>query len=94
VQMGSTYCATQAGLARGSQPTWPFGPRPKSRGALAADTLLRRSGQWGAAARARGGGEGAVRGGRGVGRAHSGLSMVVRLGGEKPVTGVGTDGYR
>jgi hypothetical protein len=35
VQMGSAHCASQASLARGSRPTWPFGPRPKSRGALA-----------------------------------------------------------
>jgi hypothetical protein len=33
VQMGSAHCASQAGPARGSRPTWPFSPRPKSRGA-------------------------------------------------------------
>jgi hypothetical protein len=33
VQMGSAYCACQAGPARGSQPTWPFGPRPTSKAA-------------------------------------------------------------
>jgi hypothetical protein len=30
--------------------------------------------------------------GEGLARAHSGLSMVVRLGGEKPTTGAGTGG--
>jgi hypothetical protein len=69
VQMGSAHCASQAGPARGSRPAWPFGPRPKSRGALAVDAPWRRSGQlrpaggdgqWGTADRARGGGEGPV----------------------------------
>jgi hypothetical protein len=43
-------------------------------------------------ARARGGGEKPIRGGRGVGGAHPGLSTVMGLGGEKPATGAGTGG--
>jgi hypothetical protein len=39
MQLGSAHCASQAGLARGSRPTWPFSPRPRSRGALAIGTL-------------------------------------------------------
>jgi hypothetical protein len=67
VEMGSTHCATQAGLARCSRPAWPFGPRPWTRGALAADAPWQRSGRlrpaggdgkWGTAVRARGGGGG------------------------------------
>jgi hypothetical protein len=81
LQMGSTHCASQAGPARGSRPAWPFGPRPKSRGALAADVPWWQScrllpaggdGRWGTVARARGGGEGPVIGIRGVGRGSPG----------------------
>jgi hypothetical protein len=75
VQMGSTHCATQAGMARDSWPAWPFGPRPRSRGALAADAPWRPSGrlwpaggdgQWGTVARERGDGGGPVEVGEGL----------------------------
>jgi hypothetical protein len=33
VVVGSSYGASQVGPARSSRPTWPFGPRPRGRGA-------------------------------------------------------------
>jgi hypothetical protein len=60
--------------------TWASSPLLKSRGAVL---------------RARGGGEGPVRGGRGGSMgAHPGLSMVARLGGEKSATEAGTGGHQ
>jgi hypothetical protein len=38
VQMGSANCASLVGPAKGSWPTWPFGKRPKSRGARSPST--------------------------------------------------------
>jgi hypothetical protein len=69
MQMGSAHCVSQVGSARGSWPTWPYGPRPRSKGALAVGAPRRRpgrlwptggDGRWGTAARARGGGEGSI----------------------------------
>jgi hypothetical protein len=43
--VGLVYGASQAGPARGSRPTWPFGPRPRSRGACSHGAGPRRPGQ-------------------------------------------------
>jgi hypothetical protein len=45
VVVGSAYGASQAGPARGSRPTWPFGPRLRGRGACAHGTGRRRPGR-------------------------------------------------
>jgi hypothetical protein len=76
-------------------------PIAKKKGSLAVDAPWQWSGRlrpaggdgwWGTVARARGGGEGPIRGGRGSAGAHPGLSMLVWLSGEKPVMGAGTGG--
>jgi hypothetical protein len=104
VQMGSAHCASQTSPARGSRLAWPFGPRPKSRRALAATASWQRSswlrpagvdGRWGG----RWLEHKEVAGdplevGEGLVGAHPGLSTVVQLSGEKPATRAGTGGHR
>jgi hypothetical protein len=56
--------------------------------------LVGSDGRWGMTARARGGGKGPIRGGRGVGRGSPGAIHVLRLSGVKPAMGAGTSGRR
>jgi hypothetical protein len=106
------HCAPWAKVCPASSPAQHMGwlglgwqPIAKKQRSLAVDMPWQRSGRlwpaggdgrWGTMARARGCGEGPIRGGRGGGStgAHPGQSMVVWLDREKPATGVGIGGHR